>query len=47
MVNEVCDYGDISIIARSRYDRQAIYQSGQPVPQGFELPAEFLPDDPV
>ena len=47
MVNEVCDYGDVSIIARSRYDRQAIYQSGQPVPQGFELPAELLPDDPV
>ena len=47
MVNEVCNNGNVGIIARSRYDRQAIYQSGQPVSQGFELPAEFLPDDPV
>ena len=47
MVNEVCNNGNVGIIARSRYDRQAIYQSGQSVSQGFELPAEFLPDDPV
>ena len=47
LVNEVCDNGNVSIIARSRYDRQAVYQSGQPISQGFELPAEFLPDDPV
>ena len=43
LVNEVCDNGNVGIIARSRYDRQAIYQSGQSVSQGFELPAEFLP----
>ena len=47
LVNKVCDNGNVGIIARSRYNRQAIYQSGQPVSQGFELPAEFLPDDPV